>query len=122
MLCLFFVVYGCGLDFEYDGWFKCFLNDFGLFVILCGGYLICEWYNGKYGILIWFEGLDCDNLNVFDCVIVIYLVVYVDFLMIVCFGKFGCSEGCFVMVLYDFNEVLWYFLGGCLFYVDCIEV
>ena len=116
----FLVAHGKGSDPEHDGWLKRFSNCPGSEATSRGGYLTCEWYNGKYGTSIRLVGLDADNSTALDRAIVLHGAAYVDVAMIEKFGKIGRSQGCFAMAPADFNEALWHLSGGRLLYADRI--
>ena len=85
-----------------------------------GGYLTCEWYNGKYGVSIRLKGLEGDNSNALDRAIVIHPAWYAAPDMLGKWGKLGRSEGCFAMAPDQFDEALWRMSGGRLLYADRI--
>ncbi|MBW8752732.1 MAG: murein L,D-transpeptidase catalytic domain family protein [Sphingomonadales bacterium] len=118
----FLVAHGRGSDPEHDGWLKLFSNMPGSEATSRGGYLTCEWYNGKYGTSIRLVGLDNDNSLALDRAIVVHPAWYVDQAMIAKWGKIGRSEGCFAMAPGDFNEALWHLSGGRLLYADRITL
>lgn len=118
----FLVAHGKGSDPEHDGWLKTFSNQPGSEATSRGGYLTCEWYNGKYGTSIRLEGLDGDNSHALDRAIVMHPAKYVDAAMAAQWGKIGRSEGCFAMSPADFNEALWHLSGGRLLYADRISL
>lgn len=116
----FLVAHGKGSDPEHDGWLKHFSNQPGSEATSRGGYLTCEWYNGKYGVSIRLVGLDGDNSNALERAIVLHPAWYADPAMISKWGKLGRSEGCFAMAPGDFNQALMYLSGGRLLYADRI--
>lgn len=116
----YLVAHGRGSDPEHDGWLKNFSNVPGSEATSRGGYLTCEWYNGKYGVSIRLVGLDADNSHALDRAIVMHPAWYVDESMIYKWGKIGRSEGCFAMAPNDFNEALWHLSGGRLLFADRI--
>jgi hypothetical protein len=116
----FLVAHGTGSDPEHDGWLKLFSNLPGSKATSRGGFLTCEWYQGKYGTSIRLVGLDNDNSHALDRAIVVHPAWYVDPSMIAKWGKIGRSEGCFAMAPGDFNEALWHLSGGRLLYADRI--
>ena len=118
----FLVAHGRGSDPQHDGWLKNFSNVPGSEATSRGGYLTCEWYNGKYGTSIRLVGLDNDNSLALDRAIVVHPAWYVDPTMIAKWGKIGRSEGCFAMAPGDFNEALWHLSGGRLLYADRITL
>lgn len=118
----FLVAHGKGSDPEHDGWLKNFSNLPGSEATSRGGYLTCEWYNGKYGTSIRLVGLDGDNSHALERAIVVHPAWYVDSSMISKWGKIGRSEGCFAMAPGDFNEALWNLSGGRLIYADRINL
>jgi hypothetical protein len=118
----FLVAHGRGSDPEHDGWLKSFSNLPGSEATSRGGYLTCEWYNGKYGTSIRLVGLDGDNSHALDRAIVMHPAWYVDASMVAKWGKIGRSEGCFAMSPADFNEALWHLSGGRLLYADRIAL
>jgi hypothetical protein len=118
----FLVAHGRGSDPEHDGWLKLFSNQPGSEATSRGGFLTCEWYNGKYGTSIRLVGLDQDNSHALDRAIVVHPAWYVDPSMIAKWGKIGRSEGCFAMAPGDFNEALWHLSGGRLLYADRIAL
>jgi hypothetical protein len=118
----FLVAHGKGSDPEHDGWLKLFSNEPGSEATSRGGFLTCEWYNGKYGTSIRLVGLDRDNSHALDRAIVVHPAWYVDPSMIAKWGKIGRSEGCFAMAPGDFNQALWHLSGGRLLYADRITL
>jgi hypothetical protein len=118
----FLVAHGKGSDPEHSGWLQSFSNMPGSEATSRGGYLTCEWYNGKYGTSIRLVGLDNDNSLALDRAIVVHPAWYVDPAMISKWGKIGRSEGCFAMSPADFNEALWHLSGGRLLYADRITL
>ncbi len=118
----FLVAHGKGSDPEHDGWLKTFSNVPGSEATSRGGYLTCEWYNGKYGTSIRLVGLDADNSEALDRAIVVHPAWYVDPVMIQKWGKIGRSEGCFAMAPANFNEALWHLSGGRLLFADRIAL
>jgi len=118
----FLVAHGKGSDPEHDGWLKTFSNVPGSEATSRGGYLTCEWYNGKYGTSIRLVGLDADNSEALDRAIVVHPAWYVDPAMIEKWGKIGRSEGCFAMAPGDFNQALWHLSGGRLLFADRIAL
>jgi hypothetical protein len=118
----FLVAHGRGSDPEHDGWLKLFSNQPGSEATSRGGFLTCEWYNGKYGTSIRLVGLDKDNSHALDRAIVMHPAWYVDPSMIAKWGKIGRSEGCFAMAPGDFNEALWHLSGGRLLFADRITL
>jgi len=118
----FLVAHGKGSDPEHSGWLQSFSNTPGSEATSRGGYLTCEWYNGKYGTSIRLVGLDNDNSLALDRAIVVHPAWYVDPAMIAKWGKIGRSEGCFAMSPADFNEALWHLSGGRLLYADRITL
>jgi hypothetical protein len=118
----FLVAHGKGSDPEHDGWLKSFSNLPGSEATSRGGYLTCEWYNGKYGTSIRLVGLDRDNSHALQRAIVMHPAKYVDPAMAATWGKIGRSEGCFAMAPADFNEALWHLSGGRLLYADRITL
>lgn len=117
----FYVAHGRGSDPEHDGWLKNFSNAPGSEATSRGGYLTCEWYNGKYGTSIRLQGLDQDNSHALDRAIVMHPAWYAAPEMIARQGKLGRSEGCFAMAPEEFNEALWHLSGGRLLYADRIN-
>ena len=118
----FYVAHGRGSDPEHDGWLKNFSNIPGSEATSRGGYLTCEWYNGKYGTSIRLEGLEGDNSNALDRAIVMHPASYAAPSHITRWGKLGRSEGCFAMAPEQFNEALWHLSGGRLLYADRINL
>ncbi len=116
----FLVAHGRGSDPEHDGWLKHFSNGVGSEATSRGGYLTCEWYNGKYGVSIRLKGLDGDNSNALDRAIVIHPAWYAAPDMLGKWGKLGRSEGCFAMAPDQFDEALWRLSGGRLLFADRI--
>jgi hypothetical protein len=117
----FFVAHGRGSDQEHDGWLKTFSNEPGSEATSRGGYLTCEWYNGKYGTSIRLVGLNQDNSHALDRAIVLHPAWYAAPDMVAKWGKLGRSEGCFAMAPEQFNEALWRLSGGRLLFADRIS-
>ena len=116
------VAHGRGSDPANSGWAERFSNLPGSEATSRGGFLTCEWYNGKYGTSIRLVGLDRDNSLALNRAIVVHPAWYADPSMIAKWGKLGRSEGCFAMAPGDFNEALWHLSGGRLLYADRISL
>ncbi len=115
-----YVAHGRGSDPQHDGWLKSFSNVPGSEATSRGGYLTCEWYNGKYGTSIRLVGLDDENSLALDRAIVMHPAWYAAPDMIGKWGKLGRSEGCFAMAPDQFNQALWHLSGGRLLVADRI--
>jgi hypothetical protein len=114
----FLVAHGMGSDPEHTGWLQSFSNEPGSNATSRGGYLTCEWYQGKYGTSIRLVGLDNDDSNALPRAIVMHPADYVSEQHIEKWGVLGRSNGCFAMSPEDFNEALWHLSGGRLLYAD----
>lgn len=114
------VAHGKGSDLQHDGWLKTFSDVPGSEATSRGGYLTCEWYQGKYGTSIRLTGLDRDNSTALERAIVVHPAWYVDAAMIEKWGKIGRSEGCFALSESDFNTALLQLSGGRLIFADRI--
>ena len=114
----FLVAHGMGSDPEHTGWLQSFSNEPGSNATSRGGYLTCEWYQGKYGTSIRLVGLDSDDSNALPRAIVMHPAEYVSEEHIEKWGVLGRSNGCFAMCPADFNEALWHLSGGRLLYAD----
>ena len=117
----FYVAHGRGSDPEHSGFLQSFSNLLGSEATSRGGYLTCEWYNGKYGTSIRLVGLEQDNSQALGRAIVIHPAAYAAPSHIAKWGKLGRSEGCFAMAPEQFNEALWHMSGGRLLFADRIS-
>jgi hypothetical protein len=118
----FLVAHGMGSDPDHTGWLQSFSNELGSNATSRGGYLTCEWYEGKYGTSIRLKGLDTDDSNALDRAIVLHPATYVSEEHVEKWGVLGRSNGCFAMGEEDFNEALWHLSGGRLLYADKLAV
>lgn len=118
----FYVAHGRGSDPDHSGFLQNFSNQPGSEATSRGGYLTCEWYNGKYGTSIRLVGLEGDNSQALPRAIVMHPASYAAPEHIARFGKLGRSEGCFAMAPAQFNEALWHLSGGRLLFADRISL
>lgn len=118
----FLVAHGMGSDPEHTGWLQSFSNEPGSNATSRGGYLTCEWYQGKYGTSIRLVGLDTDDSNALPRAIVMHPADYVSQQHIEKWGVLGRSNGCFAMAPEDFPYALTQLSGGRLIYADRLGI
>jgi len=114
----FLVSHGTGSDPEHDGWLKSFSNVEGSNATARGAYVTWEWYVGRYGTSIRLGGLDADNSNTLERLIVMHAAQYATPQHVQQWGRLGRSNGCFAMGPDDFREALWHLSGGRLLFAD----
>ena len=114
----FLVSHGTGSDPEHDGWLNDFSNVPGSNATSRGAYISWEWYVGRYGTSIRLGGLDPDNSNTLERLIVMHAADYATPEHVEHWGRLGRSNGCFAMGPEDFREALWHLSGGRLLYAD----
>ena len=114
----FLVSHGTGSDPEHDGWLNDFSNVPGSNATSRGAYISWEWYVGRYGTSIRLGGLDPDNSNTLERLIVMHAADYATPEHVERWGRLGRSNGCFAMGPEDFREALWHLSGGRLLYAD----
>jgi hypothetical protein len=114
----FLVSHGTGSDPEHDGWLNDFSNVPGSNATSRGAYITWEWYVGQYGTSIRLGGLDPDNSNTLERLIVMHAADYATPGHVERWGRLGRSNGCFAMGPENFREALWHLSGGRLLYAD----
>jgi hypothetical protein len=114
----FLVSHGTGSDPEHDGWLNDFSNVPESNATARGAYVTWEWYTGRYGTSIRLGGLDTDNSNTLERLIVMHAAQYATPEHAARWGRLGRSNGCFAMGLEDFREALWHLSGGRLLFAD----
>jgi len=114
----FLVSHGTGSDPEHDGWLNTFSNVPESNATSRGAYVSWEWYVGRYGTSIRLGGLDADNSNTLDRLIVMHPAEYATAEHVERWGRLGRSNGCFAMGPEDFREALWHLSGGRLLFAD----
>src|SRR5690606_24080621 len=70
------VAHGTGSDPQHDGWLKTFSNVPGSHATSRGAYITWEWYTGRYGTSVRLGGLDPDNSNTLERLIVMHAADY----------------------------------------------
>jgi len=114
----FLVSHGTGSDPEHDGWLKEFSNVPNSNATSRGAYITWEWYKGRYGTSIRLGGLDPENSNTLDRLIVMHAATYATPDHVARWGRLGRSNGCFAMGPEDFREALWHLSGGRVLFAD----
>src|SRR3546814_4096269 len=102
----FRVAHGSGSDPEHDGWLKWFSNEPGSNATSRGAYITWEWYTGRYGTSVRLGGLDADNSNTLERLIVMHAADYATPAHVARWGRLGRSNGCFAMAPDDFLYAL----------------
>ncbi len=116
------VAHGTGSDPEHDGWLKNFSNVPGSNATSRGAYVSWEWYTGKYGTSIRLGGLDPDNSNALDRLIVMHAADYARPEHVERWGRLGRSNGCFAFAPDDFLFALANLSGGRLLFADQLNL
>src|SRR5690606_7969496 len=98
----FRVAHGTGSDREHDGWLKSFSNVHGSNATSRGAYVTWEWYVGRYGTSVRLGGLDPDNSNTLERLIVMHAAEYARPEHVDRWGRLGRSNGCFAFAPDDF--------------------
>jgi hypothetical protein len=114
----FRVAHGTGSDPEHDGWLKWFSNTPGSNATSRGAYVSWEWYTGRYGTSVRLGGLDPDNSNALDRLIVMHAADYARPEHVERWGRLGRSNGCFAFAPEDFLFALANLSGGRLLFAD----
>ena len=114
----FRVAHGTGSDPEHDGWLKWFSNEPGSNATSRGAYVSWEWYTGRYGTSVRLGGLDPDNSNALDRLIVLHAAAYARPEHVERWGRLGRSNGCFAFAPDDFLLALANLSGGRLLFAD----
>ena len=114
----FRVAHGTGSDPDHDGWLKWFSNEPGSNATSRGAYISWEWYTGRYGTSVRLGGLDPDNSNALDRLIVMHAADYATPEHVERWGRLGRSNGCFALAPDDFLVALAQLSGGRLLYAD----
>jgi len=112
------VAHGSGSDPEHDGWLKWFSNVPGSNATSRGAYVSWEWYTGRYGTSVRLGGLDPDNSNALERLIVMHAAAYARPEHVERWGRLGRSNGCFAFAPDDFLFVLANLSGGRLLFAD----
>ncbi len=118
----FLVSHGTGSDPEHDGWLNDFSNVPESNATARGAYITWEWYVGRYGTSIRLGGLDPDNSNTLERLIVMHAAQYATPEHVARWGRLGRSNGCFAMGPDDFREALWNLSGGRLLFADRLGI
>ena len=101
-----FVSHGRGSDPGHTGFLQQFSNRVGSEATSEGGYLVGDYYHGRYGRSLRVAGLDPSNSNAEARAIVVHTAWYVEPDMISQQGRLGRSEGCFALPNRSHQEVL----------------
>jgi hypothetical protein len=118
----FRVAHGTGSDAEHDGWLKTFSNVPGSNATSRGAYITWEWYVGRYGTSVRLGGLDPDNSNTLERLIVMHAAEYARPEHVERWGRLGRSNGCFALSPDDFLVALAQLSGGRLLYADKLNL
>ena len=112
------VAHGTGSDPQHDGWLKTFSNVEGSLATSRGAYITWEWYVGRYGTSVRLGGLDPDNSNALERLIVMHAAEYARPEHVARWGRLGRSNGCFALSPDDFMVALAQLSGGRLLFAD----
>ena len=118
----YLVAHGTGSDPEHDGWLKWFSNEPGSNATSRGAYITWEWYTGRYGTSVRLGGLDADNSNTLERLIVMHAADYATPAHVARWGRLGRSNGCFAMAPDDFLDALAQLSGGRLLFADRLNL
>jgi len=118
----FRVAHGTGSDPQHDGWLKWFSNVPGSNATSRGAYVTWEWYKGRYGTSVRLGGLDPDNSNALERLIVMHSASYCTPEHVARWGRLGRSNGCFALSPDDFLVALTRLSGGRLIYADQLNL
>jgi hypothetical protein len=118
----FRVAHGTGSDPQHDGWLKNFSNVSGSNATSRGAYVTWEWYKGRYGTSVRLGGLDPDNSNALERLIVMHPASYCTPEHVERWGRLGRSNGCFALSPEDFLIALTRLSGGRLIYADQLNL
>ena len=118
----YLVAHGSGSDPEHDGWLKWFSNEPGSNATSRGAYISWEWYTGRYGTSVRLGGLDADNSNTLERLIVMHAADYATPAHVARWGRLGRSNGCFAMAPDDFLFALAQLSGGRLLFADRLNL
>lgn len=118
----FRVAHGTGSDPEHDGFLKWFSNVPGSNATSRGAYVTWEWYTGRYGTSVRLGGLDPDNSNALERLIVMHAAEYARPEHVDRWGRLGRSNGCFAFAPDDFLTVLAQLSGGRLLFADRLNL
>lgn len=116
------VAHGSGSDPEHDGWLKWFSNVPGSNATSRGAYITWEWYTGQYGTSVRLGGLDADNSNTLERLIVMHAATYATPEHVARWGRLGRSNGCFALAPDDFLVALAQLSGGRLLFADRLNL
>lgn len=116
------VAHGAGSDPQHDGWLKQFSNIPGSNATSRGAYVSWEWYTGRYGTSVRLGGLDPDNSNALERLIVMHSAEYARPEHVERWGKLGRSNGCFAFSPDDFLFALANLSGGRLLFADTLNL
>ncbi|OYW45727.1 MAG: twin-arginine translocation pathway signal [Sphingomonadales bacterium 32-68-7] len=112
------VAHGTGSDPDHDGWLKWFSNEPGSNATSRGAYVSWEWYTGRYGTSVRLGGLDPENSNTLERLIVMHAADYCTPAHVERWGRLGRSNGCFALSPDDFLVALSQLSGGRLLFAD----
>ena len=118
----YLVAHGSGSDPEHDGWLKWFSNEPGSNATSRGAYISWEWYTGRYGTSVRLGGLDADNSNTLERLIVMHAADYATPAHVARWGRLGRSNACFAMAPDDFRCALAQLSGGRLLFADRLNL
>ncbi len=116
------VAHGTGSDPQHDGWLKTFSNVPGSHATSRGAYITWEWYTGRYGTSVRLGGLDPDNSNTLERLIVMHAADYARPEHVARWGRLGRSNGCFALAPDDFLVALTQLSGGRLLFADKLNL
>ncbi len=112
------VAHGRGSDPGHTGFLQRFSNRVGSEASSEGGYLVGDYYHGKYGRSLRLTGLDHTNSNAEARAIVIHHAWYAEPDQVGAHGRLGRSQGCFAFGRASYDEVLARLGPGRFLYAD----
>jgi hypothetical protein len=115
-----YVAHGRGSDPDHSGWLERFSNEINSEASSSGGYLLGDYYPGKYGRSLRLMGLDPSNSNAEARAIVVHTAWYAEPEVAAEHGKLGRSDGCFALSANSLQEVLQRLGPGHFLYADKI--
>jgi hypothetical protein len=101
-----YVSHGRGSDPGHTGFLQQFSNRPGSEATSEGGYMMTQYYQGKYGRSMRVRGLDGSNSNAESRAIVVHSAWYAEPSMLATHGLLGRSEGCFAMSYNSLQETM----------------
>lgn len=114
------VTHGRGSDPGHTGFLQRFSNEPGSEASSDGGYVVGDYYYGKYGRSLRLKGLDPSNDNAEARAIVVHTAWYAEPDVVAQQGRLGRSEGCFAFPAASHQEILARLGPGRFLYADRI--